>query len=97
MPPAPVDLKSVLLTALCNPVVIAVAFWMGRSANEGQKVLLAGFVGAAAGSALIYAADRLGVVAVSGVARAAAGVFTAQFLLGLVWAALGYQFARRAP
>jgi hypothetical protein len=97
MPPVPVDLKSVLLTALFNPVLVAVAFWMGRCADEGQKVVLAAFVGAAAGSVVIYAADRLGVAAVSGVTRAAAGVFTAQFLIGLVWAAIGYQFARRTP
>jgi hypothetical protein len=97
MPSVPVDLKSVLLTALCNPAVIGVAFWMGRNANEGQKVVLAAFAGAAAGTALVYVADRLGVAAVSGVGRAAAGVFTAQFLIGLVWAAIGFQFARRTP
>jgi hypothetical protein len=33
--------------------------------------------------------------AVAGVGRAAAGVFIAQFLFGLVWAYAGYRFWRR--
>jgi hypothetical protein len=97
MPPVPVDLMSVSLAALFNPVVIAVAFWMGRSATQREKVVLAAFAGAVAGSALIFAADRLGVAAARAVAPAATGVFTAEFLIGLVWGTIGYQFARRVP
>ena len=46
----PVELKVVLLTALLNPAVIAVAFWMGRHADQWQKVPVAAFAGAVVGS-----------------------------------------------
>lgn len=88
----PVDIVSVLLTALLNPVVIAVAFWMGRRADQWQKVPIAAFAAAVLGSAAIYVAVRLGVTGMHGVGRAAAGVFVAQFLFGLPWAALGYRY-----
>lgn len=93
----PVELKAVLLTALLNPAVIAVAFWMGRHADQWQKVPVAAFAGAVVGSALIYIAVRLGVPGIAGVGRAAAGVFIAQFLFGMVWACLGYRFGRPRP
>jgi hypothetical protein len=91
----PVELKSVLLTGLLNPAVIIVALWMGGHADQWQKVPVAAFAAAAIGSALIYICVKLGVTGISGVGRAAAGVFIVEFLIGLVWAAAGYQFARR--
>ena len=91
----PVDLKSVLLTALLNPAVVVVALWMGANANQWQKVPVAAFAAAAIGSGLIYIGVKLGVTGIAGVGRAAAGVFIVQFLIGLVWAAAAYQFARR--
>ena len=95
--PMPVDLKAVLLTALLNPVVVAVALWMGIGADQWQKVPLAAFVAAFAGSAAVYVAVQLGVSGIAGVGRAAAGVFIAQFLVGLLWAAAGYRLGRRGP
>ncbi len=90
----PVDLRDVVLTALLNPAVIIVAFWMGRGADQWQKLPVAAFAAALAGSVLLYVASRLGVGAVAGVGRAAAGVFTAQFLFGLGWACLGAWLGR---
>ncbi|NJO34577.1 MAG: hypothetical protein HC869_17045 [Rhodospirillales bacterium] len=90
----PVELKVVLLTALLNPAVIAVAFWMGGTADQWQKVPVAAFAGAVAGSVLVYLAVRVGMPGIVGVGRAAAGVFIAQFLFGLIWAALGFRFWR---
>jgi hypothetical protein len=87
----PIDLKVVLLTALLNPAVPVVAFWLGRRADQWQKVPVAAFAAALAGSLLIYVGVRLGVPSVAGVGRAAAGVFTAQLLFGLAWAAAGYR------
>ena len=95
--PIPVDLKAVLLTALLNPVVVVVALWMGISADQWQKVPLAAFVAAFAGSAAVYLGVRLGVTGVAGIGRAAAGVFIAQFLFGLAWATAGYRLGRRGP
>jgi zinc transporter ZupT len=95
--PAPVDLNAVLLTSLLNPVVIVVAFWMGTGADQWQKLPLAAFAAAAAGTAAVYAAVRLGIPGIVKTARALAGVFTVQFLLAWVWAYLGYRVVRRAP
>jgi hypothetical protein len=97
MPMTAVDLQSVLLTALLNPVPIVVALWMGGRADQWQKVPLAAFAAAAAGSFAVYVAVWLGLRAVAGVGRAAAGVFIAQFLFGLVWATIGYRFGRSRP
>jgi hypothetical protein len=93
----PVDLKTVLLTALLNPAVILVALAMGRNASQWQKLPVAAFAAALMGTAALYIAVWLGWTGVTGVGRAAAGVFIAQFLIGLVWAAIGYQFRRRVP
>jgi hypothetical protein len=97
MMPTPVDLIAVLLSALLNPAVIVVAFWMGRHADQRQKLPVAAFAAALAGSALIYVAVRLGMGGVAGVGRAAAGVFVAEFLFGLVWAWLGFRLAPSRP
>jgi hypothetical protein len=96
-PASPVDLMAVVLTALLNPAVVVVAFWMGRQADQWQKLPVAAFAAALAGSVLIYVAVRLGVRGVASVGRAAAGVFIAEFLFGLVWAWLGFRFGRQSP
>jgi hypothetical protein len=92
---APVDLTAVLLTALLNPGVAVVAFWMGRSAGQWQKLPVAAFAAALVGSVLTFIAVRLGLLGSAQVGRAAAGVFTAQFVLGLAWAYAGYRFFPR--
>ena len=91
---APADLKAVLLTALLNPAVIVVAFWMGRTADQWQKLPVAAFAAALIGSVLVYFAVQLGFPGVGDLGWAAAGIFTAQFLFGLVWAYAGSRFRR---
>jgi hypothetical protein len=100
----PVDPKAVLLIALLNPAVVVVAFWLGRMANQWQKVPVAAFAGALAGSAAVYLAvwmgyleawtrslaALLGMEYAAPVGRASAGIFIAQFLVGLAWAWIGY-------
>ena len=94
----PVDLKAVLLTALLNPVVIVVAFWMGRSADQWQKLPVAAFAAALCGLGVALSGGPVGMISVDAVGRAAAGIFTAQFIFGLVWAYLGRLLsARRDP
>ena len=95
MPVIPVDLMSVVLTALLNPAVIVVGLWLGRRADQWQKVPIAAFAAALAGAALLYIAVRLGIAGLPRVGRAAAGVFVAQFLFALAWAAAAYRFGRR--
>jgi glycerol uptake facilitator-like aquaporin len=93
--PVPVDLGAVLLTAALNPAVPIVAFWMGRNADQVQKLFVAAFAAALIGSVLVYVAVRLGLAGTPAVGRAAAGVFIAQFLFGLIWAYAGYKLGRR--
>jgi hypothetical protein len=94
--PEPVDLNAVLVTALLNPAVVVVALWMGAAADQLQKLPLAAFAAAAAGSAVIYVAMRLGLPGVAQTARAPAGVFVAQFVVALAWAYIGYRSIRPA-
>jgi hypothetical protein len=95
--PAPIDLVAVVLTALLNPGVILVAFWLGRRADQWQKLPVAAFTAALIGSVLVFIAVRLGIRGVAGVGRAAGGVFVAEFVFGLVWAWLGFRFAHQRP
>lgn len=96
MPP-PVDLTALLLIALLNPAVIAVALWMGSRADEWQKLPVAAFAAALAGSVPVYFATWLGIAALPRLGRAAAGVFIAQCVFGLLWAGLGYWYRQRRP
>ena len=94
MPLPPVDLWSLVLTARLNPAVAIVAVLMGRQADQWQKVPVAGFAAATIGSAVIYVLVWLGLLG-GALGRAAAGVFIAQFLIGMVWAGGAYLWARR--
>ena len=96
-PVPPVDLAAVVLAALLNPGVVVVAFWMGRSADQWQKLPVAAFAGACAGALLTYVAVRLGLIGATQLDRTPGGVLIAQFLLGLAWAYLGHRFFRRRP
>ena len=88
-------------TSVASPnrmgLAIVVALWMGARADQWQKVPLAAFAASAVGSAAFYVAVWLGLRGIAGVGRAAAGVFIAQFLFGLAWAAVGYRLGRRGP
>ena len=88
------DPKTLALLALLNPAVIAVAFWMGRNADQWQKILVAAFAASLAGFALFWIGTLTGVLVVNS-QGGASGVLMLQFVAGLVWASLGYKLARR--
>jgi hypothetical protein len=90
----PVDLKFLVLTAMLNPAVIAVALLMGLSADQWQKLPVAAFAAALAGYGLDWIGAWFGVAGLGTTGRAAAGLFVAQFVFGLIWASLAYGFAR---
>jgi hypothetical protein len=93
MPPVePVNLAAVVLTALFNPAVVLVAVWLGRYADQWQKLPVAAFAAALVGSMLVFAAVFVGMPGVVSVGRATAGVFVSEFVFGLIWAALAYRF-----
>lgn len=87
----PFDPVSILFIALLNPVAIAVAFLMGRAADQWQKLIVAAFAAAFAGAGFVWLVAFIGLLPARGVGGEA-GVFVAQFLFGLVWAWIGYRF-----
>lgn len=92
----PVSPTTVVLIALLNPVVVAIAVAMGRRASEPQKLIIAGFAAAVAGVALIWLGAELRIEALAKPARAAAGIFVLQLVFGTVWAWLAWRFWRRS-
>jgi hypothetical protein len=93
---SPFDPTTVILVALLNPAVIAVAFLMGRAADQWQKILIAAFAASLAGFVLFWLVTYIGLVPVKGFGGEA-GIVLAQFLFGLVWAAIGYWTRPRTP
>ena len=89
-----VPVMEVLLYGFLNPATIAVAFMMGRKANERSKIVVAGFVGAIAGSALLYLATLFRIWDAPTLGRAAAGAFVVSFIAGIIYAAAGYALRR---
>ena len=86
----PFDPLSLVIIAALNPAVIAVAFAMGRAADEPQKIVVAAFVAALAGSALVWVAAFIRVLPARGIGGEA-GIFILEVLFGSVWAAVGYR------
>lgn len=95
---ADVSLWLVGLTALFNPALIACALWLGRDVGrkgEGyEKLLLAGFIAAFAGVALVWLGAYVRLPLAATVGRAAAGLFAVSILTGALWATIGRRFLR---
>lgn len=89
-----VNVLEALAFAAFNPATIAVAFLMGRKADQKAKILIAAFVGAIAGVALLYVAALFRILDAPELGRAAAGIFGASLIAGLIYAGLGYALKR---
>lgn len=89
------DPVTLVWLALLNPAVIAVGFWMGRKADQWQKIPVAAFAASLAGFVLFWLATLTGLLVV-GSQGGASGVVMLQFAFGLVWAGLGYAMRRKA-
>ena len=85
----PFDLRGLVLLAALNPVVIVVAFMMGRAADQWQKLIVAAFAASLAGFVAIYLAVLVGLVPAHGIGSEA-GLVVLQFLFGLAWTTAGY-------
>jgi hypothetical protein len=90
-----VSLLVVLLFAALNPAVIAVAWAMGRRCDQAAKLIVAGFAAALAGFALLWLAAYLRLPYAASAGRAASGIFAAQLVFGMGWAALAYRLRHR--
>ena len=89
-----VDLVALVSVAALNPVVIGLGLWLGRQVDQPGKIVIAGFGAGLAGMALIWLAATLRMPFIYDVGRASAGIFVAQGLFGMLWAAIGYRFLR---
>lgn len=85
----PFDPQTLILIALLNPATIVVAFLMGRTASEWQKLPVAAFAGACAGFLLYWIAAYIGIFSVHALGGEA-GMVLVGFAAGLVWAVVGY-------
>jgi len=90
----PFDPVTLVLIALFNPATIAIAFQMGRTADQWQKIVVAAFAGALGGFILYWLAAFAGVFSVHAVGGEA-GLVLMQLVFGFAWACLGY-FAFRS-
>lgn len=85
-----VNVQELLIAAVLNPVTAAVAFLMGRNADQKAKIMIAGFGGAIAGVLVLNIAAFFHISDASNLARASAGYFTASLISASIIAAIGY-------
>jgi hypothetical protein len=89
----PFDPWTLVLISLLNPAVIAVAFAMGRRADQWQKLVVAAFAASLSGFILYWVVAELGLLPIHALGGEAA-LLLMQLLLGLLWASLGYWLRR---
>lgn len=83
------DPQTLVLIAALNPAVIIAGLWLGRRADQWQKLPVAAFAAALAGFVLYWLVTMLGLMPVHALGGEA-GMVALQFGFGLVWAVLGY-------
>ena len=85
----PPEFRDILLLALLNPAVVAVGFLMGRRADQVQKLVIAGFLAAIAGTLFV------GLLMATGLSRSGPrllmGVFIVAMVSGAIAAWLGWR------
>ena len=85
----PFDPMTLVLIAALNPVVIIVAFLLGRRADQGQKLIIAAFAAALAGFIPYWIVSAVGWLPVHALGGEA-GLVLLQSAFGLIWAGIGY-------
>lgn len=90
MPP---ELRLILLLSLLNPAAIAVGFLLGRSADQPQKIVLAGFIAGLAGAALAWLLMAAGLTSAG--PRLLTGIFITSGIVGVAAGWAGYRFRPR--
>lgn len=90
----PFDPAGLIMAAILNPVVWAVALWLGWHADQWQKILVAGFAAAMAGAVALWLVTEVGLVTVRGYGGVS-GVFVASFIWGMMLAAVSYVMRRK--
>jgi len=83
------DLQQLLLLSLFNPATMLVGYWIGRKADQVQKVVVGGFAAGFAGVLFIVLLGKLGIWI--GNPRAVGGAFVACFFAGVLWSYVGWR------
>jgi len=86
----PFDPQTVVLLGVLNPATILVAFLLGRTADQWQKIPVAAFAGAFAGFLLYWLAATLGLFSIHALGGEA-GMLLVGFAAGIIWALVGYK------
>jgi len=92
----PFDPQTVVLLGALNPATIIVAFYLGRNADQWQKVPIAAFAGALAGFSLYWLAATIGIFSIHALGGEA-GMLMVGFVSGLIWAVIGYRLSPAKP
>jgi peptidoglycan biosynthesis protein MviN/MurJ (putative lipid II flippase) len=85
MPP---EVKIILMHAIMNPATLVVGYWLGRKADQVQKVVIAAFIAGLAGTVYAWLIMKLGFA--ENRPRLIAGVLVASGIMGIVWSWLGH-------
>ena len=85
-----VNLVTLTTIAALNPVVIGLGLYLGRTCDQPQKLIIAGFGAGLAGMVLIWLSAIMHLAFIYEPGRASGGIFVAQGLFGTRWAAIGY-------
>ena len=85
----PPELEAVIVLSVMNLGTVLAGFFIGRRADQPQKIVIGAF---ASGIAGVLFAGLLGVLGLAEVhARSMGGVFVLSLLLGFVWTWVGYK------
>ena len=90
MPP---EIKDILLLAALNPATLIAGYWLGKRADQAQKVVIAGFTAGLAGTLFAWLLMRFGLT--DGTPKLLSGIFVVSALLGTLWAWLGFKTGKR--
>ena len=89
----PFEPATLVAFAALNPAVMIVGFWLGLTADQWQKLIVAGLAASLAGFLLLYAAIMVGAVHAKGIGGEA-GIVALQVVFGLFWSIAGYGLAK---
>ncbi len=85
----PQELQDILLLSLLNPATLLTGYWLGRRADQSQKLVLAAFIAGIAGALFAWLLMRFGYT--TSQPKLVAGIFLTSAMLGLAWSWLGYK------
>ena len=88
------DVQQMLFVALMNPAAILAGFFLGRRADQIQKIIVGGFAGGFAGLAFVWLVNRLGLYV--GDMQSVGGVFAVSFFVAMIWFFVGFRTRKKA-